>query len=44
MNISQWSLGASALGRQRDGRVSRLKATVVGFADSLTGVHWSLVI
>ncbi|NDJ24235.1 hypothetical protein GS682_21810 [Nostoc sp. B(2019)] len=31
--MSFLSRGASALGRQRRGRVSRLEATVVGFPD-----------
>ncbi|MBD2301017.1 hypothetical protein [Nostoc sp. FACHB-190] len=33
--------GATALGRQRRGRVSRLEATVVGFAD-LKHVAWRI--
>ncbi|WP_193194655.1 hypothetical protein [Nostoc sp. MG11] len=32
-NVQEESRGASALGRQRRGRVSRLEATVVGFPD-----------
>ncbi|MBD2494376.1 hypothetical protein [Nostoc sp. FACHB-280] len=39
--ILEGAWGATALGRQRRGRVSRLEATVVGFAD-LKHVAWRI--